>query len=268
MQPDPTFIGEPAHGARLATLAAFDGDPDLREQYALKGGLVLRHIYGSPRPSEDLDFNHVLPHRNEVTPEHKDALRNVTARIRLGLGRTATRYGLARAGVRILKWSQLLPTAFCEVWYETPTGEAGAVEMQITLCEAICHVTRARVNDIPVLASALEDVVADKLKTILQQVPRHQVREVDVFDLWFALEHAHFVPDAAQVAACLRVKVEVWPDLQPITRARFHHEGVRTFAEAGYRKLKTLHPDTPHPPFDVAWSAIMRFVDQLDLPAA
>jgi Nucleotidyl transferase AbiEii toxin, Type IV TA system len=268
MLPNPPLPDAPAHRARLATLAAFDNDPELREQYALKGGLVLRHIYGSPRPSEDLDFNHVLPHRNEVTPEHKDALRTVTTRIRQGLGRTATPYGLARAGVRLLKWSQLLPTAFCEVWYETPTGEEGAVEMQITLCEAICHVARARVDGIPVLASALEDVVADKLKTLLQQVPRHQVREVDVFDLWFALEHAHFVPDAARVATCLEVKVEVWPDLKPITRARFHQEGVRTFAEAGYRKLKTLHPGVPHPPFDVAWATILSFVDRLDLPAA
>ncbi len=256
------------HRARLATLAALDADPDLREAYALKGGLVLRHLYGSPRPSADLDLNHVRAYPNEVTEAHRDELRAVMSRLRRGLARTATAHGLARAGVRITRWSVVLPTAFCEVWYEASGGEAGAVEMQVTLCEAICRTVRARFDGVPVLAAALEDVVADKLKAILQQVPRHQVRESDVFDVWYALERAPFIPDPAVVSACLRDKVAMWPRLQPVTAARFRDDGVRAFAEAGYRKLRELYPETNGPPFDEAWGALLRFVDALDLPDA
>ncbi|HLA64478.1 MAG TPA: nucleotidyl transferase AbiEii/AbiGii toxin family protein [Rhodothermales bacterium] len=263
MHPEPP--ADPTHRARLATLAALDADPDLRESYALKGGLVLRHLYGSPRPSADLDLNHVRAHPNEVTKAHKDLLRGVTARLRQGLGRTAPAYGLARAGVRITRWSVVLPTAFCEVWFETPRGEAGVLEMQVTLCEAVCSTVRARFDGVPVLAASIEDVVADKLKTILQTVPRHQVRESDVFDLWFALTGATFIPDPTVVAACLRTKVEPWPLLRPITAARFHDPAVRTFAEAGYRKLRRLYPDLDRPPFDQAWATVLRFVEGLEL---
>jgi hypothetical protein len=195
-------------------------------------------------------------------------LRAVTARLRLGLGRTAPAHGLARAGVRITRWSAALPTAFCEVWYATPRGEAGVLEMQVTLCEAICRTVRARIGGVPVLAAALEDVVADKLKALLQQVPRHQVRESDVFDVWYARERAPFVPDPAAVGACLVEKAAVWPRLQPLTAARFRDEGVRAFAEAGYRRMRELYPATGAPPFDEAWGAVLRLVGALGLPEA
>lgn len=254
------------HQARLATLAALDATENLRDHYALKGGLVLRHVYGSPRVSEDLDFNHVGAFPNSVNEEHRAVLDDFCGRLAEGLARMAPAYGLTRAAVRVEKWSTVLPTVFAHVVYEAEDSE-GTVEMQVTLSEAVCRTARARVGGVPVLASALEDTVADKLKVLIQQVPRHQVRHSDVFDLWFALERATLVPDPAVVATCLHQKTAMWPDLLPLSSARFRDDAVRTFAEAGYRALRAEQPDLPFAPFDVVWARIQALVDALGLEA-
>ncbi len=254
-----------AHAARLATLAALDADPVLRDAYALKGGLVLHHVHGCPRLTEDLDFNLVDPRPRELTPAHRAELREFVSRLRSGLKGSAPEQGLERAGVRIERWSDALPTAFCSVWYHGPFG-AGAVEMQVTLSEVLCSTMRARIEGIPVLVTTLDDAVADKLKVVLQTVRRHQVRPSDVFDLWWLLERAPAVPDPVVVGQCLLKKTAPWEDLRPLSASRFREPAVRSFAEAGYRKLRVEQPGLPFAPFDDVWERVMALVDALGLP--
>ena len=258
-------VDDGAHAARLAALSALDADPVLRDAYALKGGLVLHHLHGCPRVSEDLDFNLVEPRPRELSPAHRAEMRDFVARLRAGVRRSAGQFGLDRAGVRIERWSAALPTAFCSVWYRRAAGN-GAVEMQVTLSEVLCNTQRARIEGIPVRVTSIEDAVADKLKVLLQTVARHQVRPSDVFDLWWALEHAPVVPDTERVGACLRRKAAPWDDLRPLTPARFRVPAVRTFAEAGYRRLRVEQPDLPFAPFDEVWQRILSLVDSLHLP--
>src|SRR5690606_32582816 len=132
----------------------------------------------------------------------------------------------------------------------------------------ICETVHARIGGVRVRATSLDDLVADKLKALLQQAGRHQVRHSDVYDLWYALEAAPFVVDPSEVGPFLRQKAAPWPDLHPLTPARFEEEAVRTFAEAGYKKLRTEQPDLPFPPFDAVWGALLRFVDKLALDEA
>jgi hypothetical protein len=256
-----------AHAATLAALAALDADPTLRDAWVLKGGLVLRHVYASPRDSEDLDLNHVEPHANVVTDEHTRDLRGFVGRLRVGTAAQARRFGLDRAGVRIDKWSRALPTVFCLVHWRLG-ADAGAVPLQATLSEVVCGTVRARVEGVPVLATRIEDTVADKLKALLQQVPRHQVRPSDVFDLWYALEQAPMVPEPNMVATCLVQKVAPWPELRGVTSEKFREPAVRSFAEAGFRKLRAQQPDLEMPPFDQVWERLMHFVGSLPLPDA
>ena len=254
--------------ARLATLAALREHDDLARDYVLKGGLVLQRVYGSPRVSDDIDLNHAEAHVNELSDAHRRTLTDVCDRIRSALGTTAPRFGLAEARLRVVKWSGLLPTVFAEVAYRTddePASE-GAVEVQVTLCEQVCHTTLARIDGVPVLASTLDDVVADKLKVLLQQRRRHEVRHSDVYDLWFALEVAPFVPDPGTVREALLTKLESWPKYLPLSAGAFRQEAVRTFAEQGYRALRAEQPGLPFAPFDVVWAAIGAFVDAMGLP--
>jgi hypothetical protein len=255
-----------AHAARLAALAALDADSVLRDAYALKGGLVLHHVYGCPRVSEDLDFNLVEPRPRELSPAHRAELRDFVDRLRAGIRTAARAFVLDEAGVRIERWSAALPTVFCSVWYRAPAG-AGAVEMQATLSEVLCGTHRARIEGISVLVTRLEDAVADKLKVLLQTVPRHQVRPSDVFDLWWALEHAPLVPDPKVVGECLLRKAAPWEELHALTPARFRAPAVHSFAEAGYRRLRVEQPGLPFAPFDEVWERILALVDELGLEA-
>jgi hypothetical protein len=263
---DPMAVA-PEERARLATLATVAALDDLRRDYVLKGGLVLQHVYGSPRASHDLDFNHVRPYANALTDANEAELQAFCDRVARVLPAFAGRYGLARLGLRIEKWSEVLPTVFALVDYAAD-GDEGAVELQATLCETICRTVRARIGGVEVHASALDDLVADKLKVLLQQTRRHQVRASDVYDLWYALEAAPFVVDPADVGPFLRQKAASWPDLLPLTPARFRDEAVRSFAEAGYRKLRVEQSALPFPPFDAVWASILAFVDRLGLDAA
>jgi predicted nucleotidyltransferase component of viral defense system len=257
------------HRARLATFATLRAHDDLARDYVLKGGLVLERVYGSPRASDDVDLNHVEAHDNEVCEAHTAKLEGVCRRLDAAVWETAGAFGLAGARLRVLKWSDLLPTVFAEVRYRAePEGAEpaeGAVELQVTLCEAVCHPVLARIDRVPVLAAALDDVVADKLKVLLQQAQRHKVRHSDVYDLWFALVEAPFVPDPAAVRAALLTKLESWPAYLPLRRDAFRERAVRTFAEQGYRALRAEQPDLPFAPFDAVWTEVEAFLDRMDL---
>lgn len=258
--------------ARLAALAALRQHDDLARDYVLKGGLVLQRVFGSPRPSDDIDLNHAVAHDNEITDANTATLQDVCDRLDAALAETAGAFGLAEARLRIEKWSTLLPTVFAHVVYRAePEGAdpaEGAVEIQVTLCERVCGTVLARIDRVPVLSATLDDVVADKLKVLLQQARRHKVRHSDVYDLWFALVEAPFVPDPDAVREALLSKLESWPEYLPLHAGAFRALAVRTFAEQGYRHLRAEEPDLPFAPFDVVWDEILAFVDAMALPEA
>lgn len=256
--------------ARLATLAALRQHDDLARDYVLKGGLVLERVYGSPRASDDIDLNHTAAHPNELSEAHTQKLQDVCDRLGVTVAQTAPDFGLSEARFHVLKWSEVLPTVFAAVRYRAePEGAdpvEGEVEVQVTLCERVCHTALARIGRVPVLAATVDDLVADKLKVLLQQRRRHKVRHSDVYDLWFALVEAPFVPDPDTVREALLVKLESWPEYLPLYASAFREEAVRTFAEQGYRNLRAEQPDLPFAPFDVVWRAIQSFVDAMGLP--
>ena len=257
----------PPDRARRAVFSALQAEPDLARDYVLKGGLVLQRVFGSPRVSHDIDLNHVEPHPVERPEAYRETLQAVADRLAAGVAARAETSGLASARVEVQKWSQTLPTVFLLVHYRTESGaEEQTVEVQVTLCERVVQPVPARIDGVPVLASSLTDLVADKLKVILQQPHRHEARHADVYDLWFALAQAPFQVEPGAVRDALRRKLEVWPELLPLTAAGFRDRAVETFAEQGYKKIKTEQPDLPFAPFDVVWAKILAFVDQMELP--
>lgn len=258
----------PDDRARRAVFTALRAHDDLARDYVLKGGLVLQRVFGSPRRSDDIDLNHAEAHPNELTDAHAATLQDVCDRIDAGVREGAASAGLEWARLDVLKWSELLPTVFAEVRYATadaPDVER-AVEVQVTLCERVCASVPARIDGVPVRAAALGDVVADKLKVLLQQARRHQVRHSDVYDLWYALAQAPFVVDPVAVREALLAKLQAWPVYLPLAADAFQAPAVRTFAEQGYRKLRAEQPDLPFAPFDVVWGEIQGFIAAMGLP--
>ena len=267
----PDVSGPPGHRARLATLDALGRSPVLAGRYVLKGGLVLQHVYGSPRPSEDLDFNAVEDVANEVTEGKEHRLVRFAAALDDALAEAAPRFGLAGMAVQAKRLSDVLPTLLAEVGYTTDPDRAppypDAVEMQATLSEVVCATTPAEVGGVPVVVPTRDDLAADKLKTLLQMARRTDERTHDVWDLWWLLAGAGAPPDAARVADFLRRKCGVWAPICDPRRADFHDPAVRTRGAEGYAKLVATAAWGPVPPFDEAFGAVLRFVDTLPLPA-
>lgn len=257
----------PHHRARLAALAAVFGDDHLRDAFALDGGLVLQRVFGSPRVSDDVDLNHVEAYPHGACPDARDRLLRTIDRIRARLPLAARPFGLLDATVEVERWSDRLATVYAWVVYRTEDNERGRLELQATLCEPICRPVRARIDGVEVLAQSLEDVVAAKLKTLLQQADRGKVRHADVYDLWFGIEGASLVVRPEDVRPCLLEKVALWPELGSVTAERFRQRSVVTFAEQGHRKLRTEQPDLEIPPFDAVWQSVLGFVDAMNLPA-
>lgn len=178
-------------------LAGIDAVPELRETLVFKGGTALKKCYfGDYRFSEDLDFTgrEGVPAGDEMQElmrracDAAQALANEYAHVELLCGRYAERNphpgGQEAFLIRArLPWHRRL---------ETP------IKVEITMDEPVLWPVMQRQVmheygeplHVEVLAYSLEEVVAEKLRAILQQVARLESRgwsrnrARDFYDLW------------------------------------------------------------------------------------
>ena len=263
----------PADRARLAVLAAVRRSDELWGRYALKGGLALRLAYGSPRRSDDLDLTAVKPFAADVAEAQEVALLRFGYRLNEALAETALDWGCAQVRVQRRRLSDELPALLCEVGYTTDPAATppfeGTVPMQVTLSEVVCETAQAEAAGIPLYVATLEDILAEKLKALAQQVYREGAsRASDVFDLWYFSAWSEHALDVHRIVECLREKAAKWDVIQPVTRARYRDPAVRASATEGYEGLRDKVDDSsiPFPPFDDAFSAALALVDRLPLP--
>ena len=110
--------------------------------------------------------------------------------------------------------------------------------------------------------SQLEDIVAEKLRALLQQVTRNRNRPQDVFDLAVLL-HRGVALDLAKVASFLTAKARA-RNITP-SKLAFHDARIWKRAAAGYSDLRqTVRGDFIE--FEPAKRALLDLVDNLDLP--
>jgi predicted nucleotidyltransferase component of viral defense system len=136
------------------------------------------------------------------------------------------------------------------------------IPVEISLNEPICaaeEIDLASANLLQV--STQEDIIAEKLRALLQQVPRNRTRPQDVLDIAVALNRgANLRPDV--VADFLRRKaasrnVEVSMDL-------FLAEELWSRAEQGYAELQSTARDL-FVPFGAAKEILLEFIKTLQL---
>jgi predicted nucleotidyltransferase component of viral defense system len=139
------------------------------------------------------------------------------------------------------------------------------IPVEISLNEPICaaeEIELASANSLQV--STQEDIIAEKLRALLQQVPRNRTRPQDVLDIVVALNRgAYLRPDV--VADFLRRKaasrnVEVSMNL-------FLAEELWSRAEQGYAELQSTARDL-FVPFGVAKEILLAFIATLPLRGA
>lgn len=263
---------DPAERARLAVLDALARTPELWRAYVLKGGLALHYAFGSPRRSHDLDFSAVEPFSSAITEANEQRILHFCHTLNTALEAVAACHGFAGLVVQRRTLSDEIPALLAEIGYTTDEREEvrydDTVEMQVVLSEVVCETAEAEVEGVRLHVPSLEDILAEKLKALLQQVPRGTARSSDVFDLWHFVAASDCAIDQRKVADFLRRKSAPWPAIQPVTRSRFTDPRLREHGASGYAAIgDQLEDGAALPPFDEAFDRVLDFVDMLDLPA-
>jgi len=137
------------------------------------------------------------------------------------------------------------------------------VPLDVSLNEPICRTVEIDISSSnPLQVCTLEDIVAEKLRALLQQPLRDRYRPQDVLDVCVAFRENPNL-DLTLVAEFLREKASA-RDV-PVSRAAFHAEQIRSRALEGYEGLRETTRKV-FVEFEEAFAVVLSLVDRLPLP--
>ena len=171
------------------------------------------------------------------------------------------------------------PTYLVSVGYQFPDDRLFAnlpgvphvptvIPVEVSFGEVVCGTISARDRGVglgDLTVCSLEDIFAEKLRALLQQVVRNRRRKQDVYDLAAVLRApATFGPvSPATVAAFLERKV-VGRGVEP-RRSKFRDPRVRERAAADYDRVVRSQTGDAFIPFAEAWRELENFLDRMPL---
>lgn len=258
--------------ALAAVLFAISASQPLRQELVLKGGNALARGHGSVRASVDLDFTPVTRFTSLDDASQQAYLRTVCERLTLGLAQAEAQYGLFLTinSSRVLPASRptrRFPALDIRVGYGARRRKeyASVVYLEVSIEDIICDYEVTQLGDATVLVASLNDIIAEKLRAVLQQVPRDRRRPKDIYDIWYAVTCRSNALDLAQIAKYLIAKAD--GRLDRVAKAMFLDPDVRARSSAGYDQIKdTLEDEAHFPDFDVAFEALIGLVARLKIP--
>jgi predicted nucleotidyltransferase component of viral defense system len=254
----------------LESIAAAAG---LRDLLSFKGGNALRFVYGNPRGTADLDFT------------ADDALPDEGAHIRAALD-AALRQGGNQFGVKLKcqrvdrkppKKQATLPTYDIGIGFQLPGDRYFAdfenparmvpsvVKLEISFNDVVCETRRLPLSpSLPGLlrVCSLEDILAEKLRALLQQVIRDRTRPQDAFDIArMVREHGQSL-DRGKIAEFLQQKCNARNI--DVSRRSFDDEVKRRASHEYDKALAVSQPNRI--PFEEAWQEVLSLVATLAIP--
>lgn len=261
--------------AQRAILVGLSTQTVLRDALVFKGGNALDFVLQPNRGTVDLDFTidrlalRGFKGTDALSALFTEALVGAARKYDLALqinsvrqrppGADKTRYSydlrvgyalpgedsLRRRMARGLKSSQVIP-------------------IEISSNDVICSYEYARIDEgLPqVKVATIEDIVAEKLRALLQQPIRNRQRRQDVLDIAVLLR-LHPEIDRSSVSHFLVLKCEA-RDIDP-RKSSFHDPEIRSRANVDYDALEAT-TRVLFIPFDGAWTMLLRFVNELDIP--
>lgn len=250
-----------------AVFRAIATHEDLHEGYVLKGGLALWMAYDSPRSSTDLDFNAVAPAANVITDESSRDLLEFCRKLDAALKECTPMQEIEHLETAEVKLSTEIPALLGHIAYSASDGWSGAIPMQLTLSEIICATEVRQSRGVPIHVASLEDIVAEKLKALLQQVPRDTIRSTDVYDLWYFTSQAENRVRAEDVTPILLEKRKQWPAIPAVSKSEYRSTDLIEHSQGQYDTIgDLLEPGARFVPFEEAFEHVLAFVDQLQVP--
>lgn len=262
--------------AQYLLLVGISENPYFNQNLVFKGGNALEFVYEPNRSTTDLDFSFI-----ETTSDLPALIRSIETQINISLQFARAEHNTV---MRLQSVRQnpprpdaLFPTITSRIAYAFPdqplqqqrllAGESGAnvIPVEMSVNETVCawhevSITGARHA---LRVATLEDIVAEKLRAILQQTIRNRYREQDVLDIAILVSQHDQSIDTAKVSDFLIQKCSA--KNIAVTREMFHHPALRDQSASNYNALADTVRHT-FIPFDEAWAIVMSLVDSLDIP--
>lgn len=258
---------------QFVALSAIDRSP-WRNLLAFKGGNALRFVFLNPRSTIDLDFTGAPPFPDDGT--------EIKMRLNAAVTSTSLRFGIKGRCQSVHRNpkspDKTLPTylvkfAFAFPWdrffqqFESiARGLSRVVPIEISLNDVVCESTETEIGDEQIArirVCTLDDIVAEKLRSLLQQRNRNRHRRQDVFDVANILKQYGRTLDRDKIARFFVRKSEA--RAISATRAAFDTD-IQARASVDYDLLRDATGDS-FIPFDTAWASVMGLVNELDIPA-
>lgn len=256
---------------QFVVLASIASSEQLVKRLALKGGNALHFVHGNTRSTLDLDFT-----AEGDFPDNEDAIRTLLDTALRG----AERQFQVKARCQRLKRNPrnpeaTLPTYLVKVCFQLPSDRyyqnfderqnfAEVVELEISLNDALCETIQKRLSATtqPVRVCSLEDIIAEKLRAILQQIIRHRNRPQDVYDIASRVREFGASIDTGKITIFL-IQKSVIRDISP--RKSSYNNEVRELARHNY-EAEIKVPSALFISFDEAWEEVLQLVNRLDIP--
>lgn len=259
---------------QYTVLCAISDDDVLRASLVLKGGNALDFVWQSNRSTADLDFS-VDPASVDFQPSESTLTERLTRGCQSVYEPLGTMLTVNRVRQRPPGANRTFVTYEATIAYALPneqhlqlrmrSGEkiARALPIDISINEPICAATSFPLDhERRLRVCTIDDIVAEKLRAILQQSIRNRTRRQDVLDIAVLLQ-GPTPPNAENVGIFLLAKAAARN--VAVSKAAFHVPDVAERARIGYADLAAT-TRTSFIPFDEALALVLSFVDRLPIP--
>jgi predicted nucleotidyltransferase component of viral defense system len=260
--------------AQYAVLRSIAAVRPLRDGLVFKGGNALDFVWRPNRSTVDLDFS--VDHASNLAMPDAKLIRRLLER---GIPIASTQLGV------MLKVHRVQPnprgtdkdfvTFAASMGYALPDEErlrqrmaqgepsSHAIKLDISLNEPIGADRLVQMaSELQLRVATIEDIVAEKLRALLQQPIRNRQRRQDLLDIAVILR-GNIAFDRCLVAEFLLLKAAARN--VPVTRAGFRSPEVVSRAGADYAELEGT-TRILFVPLEEALALLNMLVDELDIP--
>lgn len=209
-----------AYVERQATeivLSAVGSIPGCGSRFFLKGGILMAVVYESPRGTVDMDFTTDLEASPDLAGKLREALDQALPRAAASLGypdlvlrvqtiREQPRpFGSAGPSFPALELTIAYARRGTPIEGRLARGQGPhVIHLEVSFNEPVhaTQIVRLGVEGPSISAYALTDLIAEKFRALLQQVPRNRYRRQDVYDIAHLVER--FALDDGERAEILK----------------------------------------------------------------
>ncbi|WP_083549782.1 nucleotidyl transferase AbiEii/AbiGii toxin family protein [Sphingorhabdus lutea] len=263
---------------RIATellLAAIGLTESFKDKILLKGGILVGAVYQSGRNTADIDFSTTAePHKNFLAVLEKELADSLPlAAAKIGAPNLILKIQTVKYRPKDTVFEAAIAPAVEIKFAFANRGEESEKKLisgksnniiyaDISFNEEILCIEEIAIGDsgLSFFAYSKHDLVAEKLRAILQQKLRKRNRRQDVYDLWFITQNHDFTDYDKQKIKIALIKKCQSRNIEP-TNASLEDPEIIERSREDWLTLKNEVEFLPE--FDDAFSAVKQFYSQL-----